>query len=541
MIQAIKSKFLLKAALGILLVILGDMLFYQQGGVGSNLGLFAGAWCTATVLALPALRSDKRSLVAAGLAAIYAVALYLDPYLLTWTLFLTAISVAVIISRMAQVEDALRWVLRLIVHATYSLIGPWMDIARLRKSRGRSKRGNVRGILSLLPLPLIGGAIFIALFANANPIIGDALSQIKLPVFNITLAIRMIFWGATLALVWSTLRPRKFLMRFKQSENEAPKLLPGVTTGSVTLSLIVFNALFAMQNALDLTYLWSGAPLPQGVTLASYAHRGAYPLIVTALLAGLFVIVALHPKSETAKVPLIRNMVVLWVVQNIFLVASSILRTWDYIEVYSLTQLRISALIWMGLVAAGLILICWRMLYNRTGAWLINANTVAAGLVLSALCFVDTGEVAARWNVTHAREVGGKGTALDLCYLNNLGPSALVPLVELEQRIKPGTEFSDRVSWVRADIVSRLEETQTSGFWTYANARRIAWAQKNPSQHRPANAKLTLRTLRTCDGRQVLEEEYRGDSDKGMTIETQVSPDKTSPSESAALTREQKQ
>jgi hypothetical protein len=78
MIQAIKSKFLLKAALGILLVILGDMLFYQQGGVGSNLGLFAGAWCTATVLALPALRSDKRSLVAAGLAAIYAVALSLN-------------------------------------------------------------------------------------------------------------------------------------------------------------------------------------------------------------------------------------------------------------------------------------------------------------------------------------------------------------------------------------------------------------------------------------------------------------------------------
>jgi hypothetical protein len=47
-------------------------------------------------------------------------------------------------------------------------------------------------------------------------------------------------------------------------------------------------------------YLWGSATLPDGLTYADYAHRGAYPLIVTALLAGWFAIVATKPGTEAA-------------------------------------------------------------------------------------------------------------------------------------------------------------------------------------------------------------------------------------------------
>ena len=45
------------------------------------------------------------------------------------------------------------------------------------------------------------------------------------------------------------------------------------------ISLALFNAVFAV-NILDIAFLWSGEPLPAGVSLADHAHRGAYPLIV---------------------------------------------------------------------------------------------------------------------------------------------------------------------------------------------------------------------------------------------------------------------
>ena len=122
------------------------------------------------------------------------------------------------------------------------------------------------------------------------------------------------------------------------------------------------------------------------MTLADYAHRGAYPLIATALLAGLFVLVTLRPGSADRRARArsacwSRS----WIAQNLLLVASTMLRTFDYIEAYSLTRLRIAALIWMGLVAVGLVLICYRLLRGKSGAWLINANMLAALLVLGRL------------------------------------------------------------------------------------------------------------------------------------------------------------
>ena len=236
--------------------------------------------------------------------------------------------------------------------------------------------------------------------------------------------------------------------------------------------------------------------------MADYAHRSAYPLIATALLAGLFVLVTLRPGSDTAAVPLIRRLVVLWIAQNVFLVASSILRTLDYIEVYSLTQLRIAALIWMALVAVGLVLIVWRMLAGKSGAWLINANVLAAGLVLTVCSVVDLGSVAAAWNVRHAKEVGGKGAALDLCYLNQLGPSALVSLVELERA--PALEARFRAAaWpgCAALDAGRCTIDSSTGEWTWRNAaparprsRRCARAAAAPRRaHRTNAANATAR------------------------------------------------
>src|SRR3546814_7721505 len=82
--------------------------------------------------------------------------------------------------------------------------------------------------------------------------------------------------------------------------------------------------------------------------------------------------------------PRVRGLVVLWIAQNVLLVASSILRTGDYIAAYGLTELRIEALAWMGLVAIGLVLICWRLIRARSPRWLINANAIAALAVLVA-------------------------------------------------------------------------------------------------------------------------------------------------------------
>ncbi len=122
------------------------------------------------------------------------------------------------------------------------------------------------------------------------------------------------------------------------------------------------------------------------MTYAAYAHRGAYPLIVTALLAAGFVLAALRPGSATANDPLIRRLVYAWVAQNIVLVISSILRLDLYVGIYSLTYWRIAAFVWMGLVAAGLALIIVRIALGKVQS--VAAFGQSSVAVADALCLL---------------------------------------------------------------------------------------------------------------------------------------------------------
>lgn len=459
------------------LVVLGDRLFWAGAGIGSNLGAFALVWTGITLALAPAARRNPASLAAAGCAALLAVLLLDSPGPIAVLLFGAMLALAVLLPRTGKFDHAARWALRLGLHGIVSAIGPWQDLFRLRRVRRRGLRAST--LAALLPLPLIGGALFLALFASANPLIGNALDAMVPPAISAESVGRAIFWGVLLTLVWATLRPRRTLIALAPPESDAPpQVIPGISPASVRLALLTFNAVFALQNGLDLAFLWSGAPLPAGVTLAEYAHRGAYPLILTALLAGLFVLVALRPGSDTAAVPAIRRLVVLWTAQNLLLVASTALRTIDYVQAYSLTMWRIAALAWMALVAVGLVLIVWRMLTRRSAAWLINANAAAALAVLILCSTIDLGSVAAAWNVRHAQEAGGRGAALDLCYLNRLGPSALVSVVELEQRGGFSPEFAARLRWVRHEIVERTERNLRDGEWIWRNARRMAQVRR---------------------------------------------------------------
>ncbi len=140
------------------------------------------------------------------------------------------------------------------------------------------------------------------------------------------------------------------------------------------------------------------------------------------MLAGVFVLIALKPGSATEHVPAIRNLIYVWVGQNIFLTVSSIIRLCGYIEEFSLTHLRICALIWMGLVVLGLVLIIARAYCQKSNLWLINANGLTLCGMLVFACFVNFGRIIADYNVHHCREIAGVGPTLDTGYLAQGSP-----------------------------------------------------------------------------------------------------------------------
>jgi hypothetical protein len=347
----------------------------------------------------------------------------------------------------------------------------------------------------LLLMPAALGLVFVGLFAEANPVIESLL--IGLDPFDWLGEIngwRLIWVGSLLVFIWAFLHPG---MPFTGSHRRATRMTPPTlirdifSSPAILRALILFNAIFAVETTLDLWLLWGGGALPDGMTFAEYAHRGAYPLILTALLAAGFVLLALRPGSEAASSPVIRLLVYVWVAQNILLVCSSIHRLDLYVGVYGLTYLRIAAFIWMGLVVAGLALIVARIALRRSGDWLIGGNLAALAIVLYASCFVDFAAMIAHSNIDRRAE---EGTArLDIEYITSMGPHAIPAIDKFLASGEMTHTHRGPATWLREWRADRARVHRTAMLdwraWTRRDLALLSYLDAHPiAPHTQAEA-----------------------------------------------------
>lgn len=340
-------------------------------------------------------------------------------------------------------------------------------------------------------VPVVLGSIFALLFVSANPLIEKWIRQINPDRAASYLRIgRLLFWIVALSLVWPFIQTR---WRIKPAI--APDLAEPVSrepetssefgdffgVATIQRSLILFNLLFAVQTILDAIYLWGNATLPADMTYASYAHRGAYPLILTALLAAGFVLAAMRPGGPAERSKVIRPLVYLWVAQNILMVASSIVRLDLYVQIYLLTYWRVAAFIWMLLVGFGLLLIVARIALARPNLWLIRANLITLTAVLYVCSLINFAAIIADYNVTHSREASGKGVQIDINYLADLGPQAL-PAIDKAIQIRGSDPYLvSRHAWLVKQQQRDMAAWRTWGFrgWRlqrYMSARQTSSA-----------------------------------------------------------------
>lgn len=361
-------------------------------------------------------------------------------------------------------------------------------LRRLQKPSPRGVRHHLRNWI----MPLIFAAGFLALFAAANPLIDKTLRNIDLTfLLQLLDAWRIGFWLIVAVFLSLLFRPR--LMRRRRRRRDVPDIVMGTEDvlfghGALLRSLLVFNVLFAVQTLLDLTYLWGGASLPDGMSHAEYAHRGAYPLMLTAILAAIFVLSAMRRGGPGDRSPLLRSLVHLWITQNILLCLSSILRLDLYVEVYSLTELRVAAGIWMGLVAIGLFLILLRILLRRSNEWLIALSSATLVVTLYAAALIDIPAFIARFNVAHSREISGEGVVLDLDYLSTLGPAA-IPALDTYMASLPADLDARRVR--ETLLWQHLGRSHDWRSWTYRDVRLDEYLKQTQLLQDQAETKKT--------------------------------------------------
>lgn len=278
------------------------------------------------------------------------------------------------------------------------------------RPRGLSPKAALRG----WALPLGGGLVLLALLMQANPILSDWVQGWQGPGLDLPrLIARALFWAGLALLIWPLLTPAPL------ASLPAPRrrALPGLNAEAVARALVLFNLVLAVQTGMDALFLWGGAALPPGMSAAEYAHRGAYPLMAAALLAGLFAVLARPFLAERRG---LKPLMLLWIGQNVALTASALLRLEHYVGLYGLTWLRLAAAIWMALVALGLMLVAVQIARAHSTRWLL-LRCAALGIGTLYLCsFLNFAAVVARVNLSHPDP--------DMWYICNLGPMATAEL-----------------------------------------------------------------------------------------------------------------
>ena len=478
-----------KLAMALLLAALADWLFYNQR-IGLSLVIFAIAIMCASLLANHAALDCRRAAIGGAVVALGLMPAVEELTALSSVILVAALVVALLLATNPEttgLADRARALRNLLLFGFWRFFPDALQIFDLSAF--------TRGIaLWLLPAAL--STVFVALFAAANPVIEQWVSLLNPKVvFEYVSVWRTLLWVLILALVWPFIHVRwrkraaAAAIVTGPDPQPLPPLVPIELLGPSTIlrSLILFNLLFAAQSVLDGIYLWGHVTLPDNLTYAAYAHRGAYPLIATALLAAAFVLIAMRPGGPADKSKVIRALVYLWVGQNVLLVASSILRLDLYVDIYMLTYWRIAAFIWMGLVALGLILIVARILLGRSNQWLIGTNLMALTIVLYGCSLVNFDAFIADYNVAHSREASGKGVQIDIDYLLTLGPQAL-PAIDRVIALQPAASAGCLVSQ-RDRLVEQLRRDlawRSWGFRSWRLQRRLDAQAKARSGSQPA-------------------------------------------------------
>jgi hypothetical protein len=474
-----RASFLLALSLG--LAVLADYLFYDAP-VGWTAGLYTAALLLALAMrSLAWLRTWPGRILALGTATLGAT-MVLDPTPLAVILASLGLITLAMMDRQGWTGSFTRWLLRWAAFAWQIVAGPLRDMAVVRRLRRWSSRPSNNDRWQWL-VALAGGAVFVGLFALANPMIEwllrhagawmqDALGDLP----RLTPPARVALWLAVMAGAWALLRARAPLPRRRAAAVLPPTATAPPQVALVTRCLVVFNAVFLVQMLMDGVYLIGRVKLPEGMTYAQYAQRGAYPLMATALLAGLFVLIAFRPGGAAQASAWTRRLVLAWIGQNVLLMLAAAWRLNLYMEQYSLSRWRFAAAVWLLLVAIGLMWLLWRIAADRSNAWLVNRVALSALLVLYAVSLVNVDGLIARYNVAHCLENRGQGVPLDIGYLQSLGHESLPALRAFARtELLPGTDLEAQHARCDAAIAALEHQLDRELVdWRGWTARRLA-------------------------------------------------------------------
>lgn len=423
----------------LLLTAAGDYLFWP-GPPGVSLSLFTFTAGAALACNRPRSASTPPTLVASALLAASAVQSSVEiSFSNVLVLALLGLVLAGETSYPALSSHWARWSEAVVAFAKAPLRWRWVrEVVRQVPLGSSDLYPSLRLFGSVvLPAALLG-VLFAGLLSAGNAIFGKFLRESwhglwsGLPEFSIG---RIFLWILVSTFALALLHPAAASGSPRWRTLALPVAReprnPRVARWRSLCIVGLLNAIFLAANTIDALYLWIHQQVPAGLRYSDYVHQGVHSLVAAVLLSAV-VLVALHrQRPSVTHSPWLTTLSLLWILQNVALLASVLLRLKLYVDAYQLSELRVHAGCFLLLVAAGFGLLAVYIWQRRTLRWLVLANAVATFTLFFVLQFLDVARWVGEYNV--GRWERDRNRTLDVVYLGHLGPSAYPSLIKVAQ------------------------------------------------------------------------------------------------------------
>ncbi|MDB5276022.1 MAG: hypothetical protein JWR61_977 [Ferruginibacter sp.] len=194
-------------------------------------------------------------------------------------------------------------------------------------------------------------------------------------------------------------------------------------TGIISLALL--NLLLLCINCIDVTFVWFGFQYKNNMNLSAYVHEGTGMLIFSIVLAMVLLLFFFRGNLNFYKKnKWLRIGAYAWLIQNMVLVISVLLRDYYYIVHMGLAYKRIGVLIFLMLVLFGLITIFIKIQQLKTAYYLLTVNAWFAIIVLVFSSCIHWDEMIVKYNLARKNTI-----PLDIHFLLSLSDKAL-PVLE---------------------------------------------------------------------------------------------------------------
>lgn len=406
-------------------------LFYKEAA-GINFFIFSFVLIVSLLLRdASLLRKRAWIIVAAGaLISGAAVAIY-GNWLSVWA---NVISLSILSGSSFSTRSS---VVMTLFHALYSYASSmvFMVLDAIERRAGTASSGGTSALVRLLLvlIPVLVTLLFFFLYRGSNAIFNNFAKNINFDFITwqwvaFTLLGFLILYGffyhkriKELA-QWdegrlNALAPREVSEEAQGSFGIRNEYISGM------LLFVMLNILLLIVNLLDVQYLYVSNTLPEGVSHSEYVHQGVGLLILSIVIAIAIILFVFrgnmnfYSKSRT-----LRMLATLWIIQNMFMVVSTIMRNNMYVAEYGgLTYRRIGVYVYLGLSLIGL-LTTWIKIWRMKSNWfLFRVNSASWWGMLVIASLINWDAIIIRYNTSHAKDL----EELDKSYLIELAPSTL--------------------------------------------------------------------------------------------------------------------